>query len=922
MSEVNSVLLSAIRYGKIERVREILYTYGVSYSKDWSDGYVLLCVALEYKKPAIVMLLLDMGCKVNKNNFKPANTPLHYAAINDDLEIVKELVAKGTYIDVINTRQMSPLDFAIANVNIDIVQFLLQSGACPQIKNNYRGPLHDAVKKSLRIVELLLDYNANINCVCNNELRYQCVTPLHIATIFNKVETVKLLLNRGATVDCRAKNNITPLHMAVENGYLTIVKLLIDHGASINFAGDLETYTPLHFAINKGNSQLVSLLLQHGANVNIKDKTDNTVVYLAVQKGNLSIVEQILNFHPEINDGNNRNILNVAIYGNNTQYQAIIELLLNYGFSLNIEEENNYNLLFAAVAKGYLNVVKILLDHCTDINILHDPETPKASYNLSSQKAHTLLHCATKKKHESVAELLINYGADVNIKDQAGYPPIFYAIDTSDIKITKLLLNNGADIHGIQCKTQLLNIAVKKEYKEIVEILLQHGADVNAVDKHGRTALHFTVSGEDDNNFIRFFYDYDDSEDSDVKTEIVKLLLKHGAHVDAKANNGIMTLHAAVQRGHVKVVDALLEHNANVNSRTTKGTTPLHVGVRKGNKAIITKLLDKGADINETLENRGTVLHIATQNGHKEIVKILLNYGAQVDSKMERNVRPLHIAAKKGHLDIVKILLDHGADVNSTNEYGATALHITSNEGHEKIVACLIDHGCDINIFTKKNYTPLDFARASINLLNGRAWATEIYNEYYGVSYHDLQHRSHSCEEILKILKKQIIRLKTANLYVNKRNLLLLDESMTEELKEFQKSCEKEIELMKYEKINNDSISFYDVLTKSEFGIYTKNNDVKQTLQSDAYKLKFPIYERIVFFNFIKGTERKELLEESLDFFYCLFEISEILPYNCAENTFKFISNKDLRYFVDVCKILKISNINNTNSSTNTMDTS
>jgi len=102
------------------------------------------------------------------------------------------------------------------------------------------------------------------------------------------------------------------------------------------------------------------------------------------------------------------------------------------------------------------------------------------------------LHFATKDKQEEVAKLLISYGADINAQDETGKPPIFHALRNPYLKITKLLLTNKANIKD---NPELLTIAVLNKCTEIVEVLLEHGADVNTSDEWGRTALHFTAAG-------------------------------------------------------------------------------------------------------------------------------------------------------------------------------------------------------------------------------------------------------------------------------------------------------------------------------------------------------------------------------------------------------------------------------------------
>jgi len=204
------------------------------------------------------------------------------------------------------------------------------------------------------------------------------------------------------------------------------------------------------------------------------------------------------------------------------------------------------------------------------------------------------LHFATKNKKEEVAKLLIRYGADVNAQDENGKPPIFHAVQNADLKISKLLLTNKANIKD---NPELLNIDVLKGFREIDEVRLEHGADVNTTDECGRTALHFTTAGKDRN-----FYGVHLTRDPDinVKGEIARLLLSRGANVNAQTENGATALHDVSGKEYWNVFVALLQYNADVNSKSKTDVTPLH---------------------------------LASCNGHTGIVKVLLKFGARIDSK-------------------------------------------------------------------------------------------------------------------------------------------------------------------------------------------------------------------------------------------------------------------------------------------------
>jgi len=155
-------------------------------------------------------------------------------------------------------------------------------------------------------------------------------------------------------------------------------------------------------------------------------------------------------------------------------------------------------LLHAAFEKGCLKTVEELLKYGTGVNTLYK----------TSGIGYMPLHVVNKNKQEEVAKLLISCGADVNVQDETGKTPMFYATQNADLNITKLLLNNKANVKD---NPELLNIAVLNECTEIVEVLLEHGVDVNTSDKHGRKALHFTALGED-----REFFEFLHHKDPDI----------------------------------------------------------------------------------------------------------------------------------------------------------------------------------------------------------------------------------------------------------------------------------------------------------------------------------------------------------------------------------------------------------------------
>ena len=188
-----------------------------------------------------------------------------------------------------------------------------------------------------------------------------------------------------------------------------------------------------------------------------------------------------------------------------------------------------------------------------------------------------------------------------------------------------------------------LHAASARNHLKIVQFLLRHGADVNALGLWGWTPLLLaTVKGH---------------------LEVVRWLLEHGAEVNAedKVDNWT-SLHLAARDGHFEICRALLKHNGNTTVRDDDGDTPLH---------------------------------LACGRGHVEIVRFLLNHGADPKARDNYLRTSLHDVSSRGYLDIARLLVEHGAEVDAENEDGRTSYQIALENGHDEVVRLLLAHGAE-----------------------------------------------------------------------------------------------------------------------------------------------------------------------------------------------------------------------------------
>ena len=228
--------------------------------------------------------------------------------------------------------------------------------------------------------------------------------------------------------------------------------------------------------------------------------------------------------------------------------------------------------------------------------------------------------------------------------------------------------------------------AARKGDAAAVKALLKQGADVNAPQADGMTALHWAAYHDD--------------------APTVKLLLAAGA--DAKAANrySVTPLLLACTNGNADIGEQLLQAGADPNSALPGGQTALMTASRTGRLGPVQALLARGADVNARERKGQTALMWAAADGHTAVVDALLKAGADFRTPLASGFTPLLFAVREGRQEVVFRLLEAGADVNETmrpERRGATArkpttpLILAIENGHFELAAALLQAGADPN---------------------------------------------------------------------------------------------------------------------------------------------------------------------------------------------------------------------------------
>jgi ankyrin repeat protein len=209
--------------------------------------------------------------------------------------------------------------------------------------------------------------------------------------------------------------------------------------------------------------------------------------------------------------------------------------------------------------------------------------------------------------------------------------------------------------------------------------LLKQRADVNAPQRDGATALHWSA-------------DLDDAQTT-------ALLIRAGARPDARNNYGVTPLSLAAANGNAAIVDQLLKAGADPNGAVRAGETPLMLAARAGSADAVKVLLNAGARVNAAETWNGqTSLMWAAAAGHGAVVHALIERGADIRARSNAGTTPLMFAVRRGDVAASRALLAAGADVKEKRPDGATPLLIAVINGHADLVDLLLDSGADPDV--------------------------------------------------------------------------------------------------------------------------------------------------------------------------------------------------------------------------------
>ena len=458
--------------------------------------------------------------------------PLVDASARGDLTAVRALIGKKTDVNAARIDGMTALHAAVHADRLDIVDALLRAGAKPAAVDRYGvTPLYlAAVNGNADVIRRLLDAGVDANAVDPGG-----ETALMTAARTGAAAALRVLLERGATVDAREPEfGQTALMIAVRENNDAAVQLLLEAGASPN-AQTRKGPTPAFVPPCKGTgcgSEGVGInrggVPDRGRRAEIKGGM--TPLLYAARDGNVSAARRLIDSGAdlEIGDANSIRPLLMSLLNNNLD---VARLLLSKGANVNADDFWGRTPLWAAVEYRNLDMNNNDQDSPTDNGV---------------DRAPVLV----------MIEELIDAGANVNARTRELAPVRRWLYSLNEV--------SWVDFTG---QTPFLRAALSAD-TATMRLLVEHGADPNLPTLAGTTPL---MAAAGVNWVVAQTY----TESVQARLDAVKLCLELGADVNATNSMGLTALLGAVNRGSNDIIELLVQRGARLDIKDKEGRTPL-----------------------------------------------------------------------------------------------------------------------------------------------------------------------------------------------------------------------------------------------------------------------------------------------------------------------------------------------------------
>uniref|UniRef100_A0A8C8IIB0 Ankyrin repeat and FYVE domain containing 1 n=1 Tax=Oncorhynchus tshawytscha TaxID=74940 RepID=A0A8C8IIB0_ONCTS len=693
--------------GKLESIATTLVNNKADVDMVDQSGWSLLHKAIQRGDEFASTFLIRHSAQVNAATVGAVETPLHLVCsfsprkhsgdvMSGMAHIAEVLLKTGANPNMQNSKGRTPLHEAVVSGNEPVFNQLLQCKQMDLELKDHEGST--ALWLALQYITVSSDPNVN-------PFEDEALV-VENGTSFDENSFAAQLMQRGSNPDApdTATGTNCLLQRAAGAGNEAAALFLATHGAKVNHANKWGE-TPLHTACRCGLADLTAELLQQGANPNLQTQKalpdeaqgvslqsplhmaivhnhPDVVSVILEQKANALHATNNLQIIPDFSllDSMDQTALGLALW---TGMHTIAAQLLGSGASINNTMSNGQTLLHMAIHRQDSKSALFLLEHQADINV-------------RTQEGETALQLAISNQLPLVVDAICTRGADMSVVDKRGHPPLWLALENGLEDIASTLVRHGCDATSWSsgpsgCQQTLLHRAVDENNEVTACFLIRSGCDVNSPRRPGPNG----EGGEEARDGQSPLH----LAGSWGLEEVVQCLLEFGANVNTQDAEGRASIHVAISSQHSVIIQLLISHpDIRLNVRDRQGMTPFACAMTHKNNKAAEAILKREPGAAEQVDNKGrNFLHVAVQNSDIESVLFLISVQANVNSRVQDAAKqtPLHLAVHAASEMIVRNLLLAGAKVNELTKHRQTALHLAAQQDLATICSVLLENGVD-----------------------------------------------------------------------------------------------------------------------------------------------------------------------------------------------------------------------------------
>jgi ankyrin repeat protein len=583
------------------------------------------------------------------------------AAAEGDIVVLQSLHAEGKDLNRRDMRSSYPLYRAAEAGQLEVVRFLVQSGANVDDINGFarRTALMAAVSEGHdEVIAALLAAGADTS------LKSRAGdTALSLAVTNNAMAVAVQLINAKADPNLTGAGGVPPLYSAAQAGHDQLAGMLLMAGAKPDQQPTGRMHTALMAALDGGYEAVVDLLIQAKADLDVVDEAGDSALMQSLKAQRIDQVQRLLEGGADPDLGN----------------------------SIGLTP------LFEAIRQDNRPALDLLLGHGADTSTSFSPSRLTSKDRKENEYTASLfaelgdgspLRAAVRRGNADVIATLLDGGATPTSNE------MIEAVARGQAATVVRMLAAGASPDGT-ASVPLLGLAMHRSHNEIVRVLLAAGAKPGGVVTATYNPPLMYAAARND-------------------TEMLSLLLASGAPVDELSHGGFTSLYEAAAKGHLDTVNLLLAAGADINSRNGRSSwTPLMIAADKGKREVVLRLIAGGADVNATTDGaQYTALYYAVGKNYSSLPAMLLAAGADPNMRVGSNRwTAAHNAANQGYYVALEKLLEYGADPNARTAQGSTPMDFAMTKGFSNTQQVIARYGGRINTYKPPKDNSQNMAR-------------------------------------------------------------------------------------------------------------------------------------------------------------------------------------------------------------------